>query len=165
MATYNEQVLRWWTEWEQTPSGEFGNPDDFVDWALENKRLAPRPQDIRKILRKQVTTVLRQALRLDEFGTTYRAKQCVTLFDTGLPTRRWFDTDTGGTSNLRQKAVHQRREAVANDVYRAMCDVEHMNRKFPEDPQLNFVLDFHEDYAERKAAEDLNLDKDDEDAA
>ena len=153
MANYNEQVMRAWDEWEATTGAEANNPDDFVAWALENKKLLPRLQDVTHLLRKQVTTVLRQAMRTDESGITYRAKQCVMISEEDAQMRLWFDTDKGGTTNLRQKAVRQRREGIANDVYRAMCDVEHMNRIYSDDPQLNFFLDFHDDYAERKAAE------------
>jgi hypothetical protein len=104
-------------------------------------------------------------MRLDEAGFSYRAKQCVTLMEEGLQLRLWFDTDKGGTTNLRQKAVRQRRDAIANDVYRAVCDVEHMNKSFPDDPQLNFFTDFAEDCAERRAAELLGHDEDDDDEA
>jgi hypothetical protein len=163
MADRNEQILRAWDEWEATTGAEANNPDDFITWAVENKKLLPHMEDVRRILRKQVSTALRQAMRLDEAGFSYRAKQCVTLLEEGLQLRLWFDTDKGGTTNLRQKAVRQRRDAIANDVYRAVCDVEHMNNAFPDDPQLNFFTDFAEDCAERRAAEHLDDDDHDDD--
>jgi hypothetical protein len=84
----------------------------------------------------------------------------------GRQHRMWFDTDKGGTPNLRQKAVRQRRDGIANDVYRAACDIEHMNKVFPEDPQLDFFADFSEDIAERRAADLLNRDgEEDQDEA
>ena len=83
----------------------------------------------------------------------------------GLQLRLWFDTDKGGTSNLRQKAARQRRDAIAADVYRALCDVEHMNKAFPDDPQLSFFADFTEDCAERRAAELLDQDRNEDEAA
>lgn len=110
-----------------------------------------------------MTAALRQDQRINENGVSYRAKQCVTFFENGVTFERWFDTDTGGTSNLRQKALRERRDAIANDVYRAMNDKEHMNWKFPNDPQLNFFTDFTEDYEEIKAAK--SLPKDDKVAA
>lgn len=152
MANFNEQVLRAWDEWEEATGAEANNPDDFVTWAMENKKLLPHMQDIKKLLRKQVTTALRQALRVDEEGFSYRAKQCVRISEEGVQYPLWFDTDRGGTTNLRQKAVRQRRDAIASDVYRAACDVEHMTKTFPGE-QLNFLTDFTEDCAERRAAE------------
>src|SRR5262245_7519912 len=122
----NEQILQAWNEWEETTGADANNPDDFIAWAMANKRLLPTPQDLTRILRKQVTSVLRQATRLDDAGFSYRAKQCVTLLEDGLQQRMWFDTDKGGTPNLRQKATKQRREGIANDVYRAVCDIDHM---------------------------------------
>jgi len=165
MVNFNEQVLQAWEEWEATTGAEANNPDDFVAWALENRKLAPYMSDIRKLLRKQVTSALRQAIRLDEAGFSYRAKQCVMIEEDGLQHRLWFDTDKGGTTHLRQKATRQRRDAIASDVYRALCDVEHMNTQFPDDPQLSFLPDFSEDCAEKRAAELLERDKDEDDAA
>jgi len=165
MANFNEQVLQAWEEWEATTGAEANNPDDFVAWALENRKLAPYMSDIRKLLRKQVTSALRQATRVDEAGFSYRAKQCVLIDEEGLQHRLWFDTDKGGTTLLRQKATRQRRDAIASDVYRALCDIEHMNAKFPDDPQLSFLPDFSEDCAEKRAAELLERDKDEADDA
>src|SRR5438132_1071329 len=96
MANRDEQILRIWDEWEETTGAEANNPDDFVTWAMENKKLLPHIQDVRRLLRKQVTTVLRQAMRRDEAGFSYRAKQCVLIAEEGAQYRLWFDTDKGG---------------------------------------------------------------------
>jgi hypothetical protein len=158
MANRDEKILRLWDEWEETTDADANNPDDFIAWAMENKKLLPHLQDVRKMLRKQVTSALRQALRVDEAGFSYRAKQCVMILEEGAQLRLWFDTDRGGTQTLRQKATRQRREAIASDVYRAICDVEHMNKTFPDEPQLNFLTDFSEDCAEHRAVDLLNRD-------
>lgn len=161
MANYNEQVNRLWDQWISETGMESGDPNDFIDWAVGSGRLAPRPQDIRQILRKQVTQALRQAKRYDEEGGfTYRAKQSVTLFENGTETKHYFDTDKGGTQTLRQKSTRQRREAIAHDVYRGVCDVERMNKVFSDEPQLNFHPDFTDDVAELRASEQKDRDKD-----
>jgi len=164
MATFDEQVLRLWDEWESLTGADANNPDDFIAWAVENKRLFPRLQDVQRILRKQVTTVLRQAVRQDDGGFTYRAKQCVLIIEEGNQYRLWFDTDRGGTTNLRQKATRQRRDGIASDVYKAVCDVDHMNNTFRNDPRLKFLMDFSEDVAEKRAAELAARDEDDDDS-
>jgi hypothetical protein len=164
MANWIEQVEDLWDEWIAENGKDSGDPSDFVEWALSERRLVPRPQDIRQILRKQITQALRQAKRYDaEGGFTYRAKQSVTLFEGDTPIKHYFDTDTGGTSNLRQKSVKQRREAVAHDVYRGFCDVERMRKLYP-DEQLSFFPDFSDDVAEFRAIE-LSVKDDDQDAA
>lgn len=165
MANCDEQILRAWDEWEAITCAEANNPDDFIAWALDNKKLAPQMQDIRRLFRKQVTNVLRQAMRRDDAGFSYRAKQCVLIAEQGAQYRLWFDTDNTGTPNLRQKAARQRRDAIASDVYRAVCDVEHMKNVFPGE-QLNFFTDFTDDVAERRAAEILaNENEGDDEAA
>ncbi len=161
MANFNEQVLRVWDEWEAHTGKDANDPTDFVSWAMAHKKLAPYPQDIVRLLRKQVTTALRQAMRTDQNGITYRAKQCYVTTDNGHQIPLWFDTDHGGTPQLRQKAMRQRRDRVADKVYRALCDADHMNFQFPKDPQLNFFTDFTEDCAERRAADLMDDDEDD----
>jgi len=167
MANFDEQLMRAWDEYEEITGAAANDPDEFLIWALDNNRIAPRPQDVRKVLRKVVTRVLRQASRMDEEGFSYRAKQSVlSLEEDGRQHRVWFDTDKGGTPNLRQKATRQRRDGITSDVYRAVCDVEHMNKTFPDDPQLSFYLDFSDDFEEKRAADLLSRDReDDEDEA
>lgn len=154
MANYNTQIVNLWDKWIASTDQICGNPDDFVAWARSAKKLDVEPQDIRNLLRKKVTQALRQAKRYDEEGGfTYRAKQSVTLFENGVGTKHYFDTDTGGTQNLRQKSVKERREAIAHDIYRGVCDVERMNKVFYDEPQLNFLQDFTDDTEELRAAE------------
>lgn len=86
MATWIEQVEDLWDEWIADNGMESGDPAEFVEWALAERRLVPRPQDIRQIMRKQITQALRQVKRYDpEGGFSYRAKQSVTLFEAILP--------------------------------------------------------------------------------
>jgi hypothetical protein len=163
-AVYNAHVAELWDEWIAGTGQDSGDPSDFVDWAVANKRLGLRPQDVKQLMRRQVTQALRQSKRFDEKGRfTYRAKQSVTLFgEDGTPTKHYFDTDTGGTQTLRQKSVKERRESIADDVYRAHCDVEHMNSVFPDEPELNLFPDFTDDILELRAAEQAELDKGDD---
>ncbi len=155
MANYNEQLLHAWEEWETLTSEDASDPNDFIDWAVANRKLVPRPEDLRKIFRRQITSALRQVLREDENGTTYRAKQCVSVVEEGTQRTLWFDIDHGGTPQLRRKAAHQRREGIANDIYRARSDIDHMNFAHPTDEPIQFELDFTEDFEERKALEAL----------
>src|SRR4051794_31957896 len=101
MSDWDRKVLDMWDEWIAQTEQESGDPDEFIDWAMSSKRLAPKPQEISRLLRRQVGQTLRQARRHDEgAGFTYRAKQSVMLFEGGVPTRLYFDTDKGGTANL-----------------------------------------------------------------
>lgn len=103
-------------------------------------------------------TSIRQKRLIDDDGVEYRAKQCVLTWDDDLQQHLalWFDTDKGGTPQLRKKAVKQRRDAIADDVYRAVSDVVHMNKTHNE--EIQFVMDFSDDYLDRKAAERLKDD-------
>jgi hypothetical protein len=154
MSYWTKKVNEFWDEWIGITGQESGDPDEFIEWVTASKKLALRPEDMRQVLRRQVTQALRQAKRFDEEGSfTYRAKQSVTLFNGDTAIKHYFDTDNGGTATLRQRSTRQRREAIAHHVYRAVCDVERMNKRFPDDPQLNFFTNFGDDVAELRAAE------------
>lgn len=156
MANFNEQVVQLWEEWVAETGLDSADPADFVDWALANRRLLPSPIDIRQLLRRQVTQSLRQTRRWDDKGQYfYRGYQSATLFEGGEAIKHYFDTDTGGSPALRQKSVKQRRDAIASDVYRAVCDVDRMNSVHKDDPQLNFFTDFADDVAELRLAESI----------
>jgi hypothetical protein len=155
MANYNEQLIRAWDEWEQTTGNDANDPDDFIDWAIENRRLYTAPEDVRKIHRRRVSEALRQIHRINAEGTIYRAKQCVKISDDNGQRTLVFDVDKNGTPQLRQRAIKQRRDAIANDVCSAMSDVSHMNFAYPKDKPIQFDMDFTEDYEERKALERL----------
>ncbi len=158
MANYNEQAILAWDEWEDITGNDANDPDDFIDWAIANNRLHTAPEDIRKIHRRRISEALRQVHRVDEEGTIYRGKQCVTIIEEGRQRTLVFDVDKNGTPTLRQKASKQRRDAIANDVYRAKSDVNHMNYAYPHDEPIQFELDFAEDYEERKALEKYERD-------
>lgn len=103
MANFNDQVVSLWKEWVAETRQESSDPGEFVDWAMQRRKLAPHPQDVRKMLRRQVTQSLRQARRHDEDGGfTYRAFQSASLFENGERIKHYFDTDTGGSPSLRQ---------------------------------------------------------------
>lgn len=107
MSDYNEQVNRLWDEWIAETDQESGDPGEFVEWATKKRLLALGPQDVKQLLRKRVTQALRQAKRYDVAGGFhYRSKQSVTLFDyAGVSIKHYFDTDSGGSMTLRQKAT------------------------------------------------------------
>ena len=147
MAKFKDQVLRAWDEWETQTAVSANNPDDFVEWALAKSKLAPQPRDIRRLLRSQVMDALRQAVRTDEEGITYRAKQCVRISEEGVQMTLVFDSDKA-TYNLQSKASAQQRKAIVNDIYRAKSNADHFNNTHPEEKQIKFVLDFTDDVAE-----------------
>ena len=108
--------------------------------------------------RRRVTSALQQVRRVNGEGIEYRGKQNVIEFEGGQPISHWFDTDTGGSPRLRSKAIKQRRDGIASDVYRAKCDCDHMNKHHGE--QHQFVLDFTDDCMEKEAADRARRDDD-----
>ena len=94
MATFDEQILIAWDEWEQKTGAEANNPDDFVSWAMENKKLLPQLQDIRGLLRKRVTRALegqyatiRLASPIEPSSVLLSAKRVCSFLCGSIPTK------------------------------------------------------------------------------
>lgn len=159
MANFNEQLIRVLEEYESLTDDNAVNPDELITWALENNKWHPRPQDVRKIMRKELGVAVSQLRKVDENGVEYRAKQVVKLLEDGEQITMIFDVDNGGTDKLRRLAARQRRDSIVADVFRAKSDVVHMNTAYPEEPPIQFDLDFNEDYEERRAEEKMKYEE------
>lgn len=159
MAKYNEQLIRALEEYEEITGDNAINPDDMITWAIENGKWHPRPQDIRKIMRKELGVAVSQLRRRDENGIEYRAKQVVKLKEDGEQITMIFDVDTGGTEKLRSLASRQRRDGILSDIFRARSDVDHMNFKYPDCTPIQFHLDFSEDYEEMRAENKIKFEE------
>lgn len=101
-AAFDNQLLQAWNEWEDITGASANDPDDFITWALENKRLGLRPQDLRKVLRKQVSRVLRQATRMDDDGFAYKRNS---------PSCSWKRTDGSTACGLIPTRAERRTSA------------------------------------------------------
>ena len=75
MSYYTDKVNELWDEWIALTRQESGDPAEFIDWAVTSKRLALRPQDMKQLLRKQVTQALRQAKTLRRRWRLYLPRQ------------------------------------------------------------------------------------------
>jgi len=152
MATYDDQLVAMWEEYEASTEQELNDPDHFADWAISSGRWTPRPKDIRKQLRADLTDALRNVLRTDPDGITYRAKRCVKIADEGIEMSLWFDTDKA-TRSVMQKSVAQQRKGLVDNAFRLKCDVDHFNTaSSPENP-IQLVLDLTDDVAELEVVE------------
>lgn len=159
MANHNEQLIRALEEYEAITGENAINPDDMITWAIENGKWHPRPQDVRKIMRKELGVAVSQLKRQDENGIEYRAKQVVKLKEDGEQITMIFDVDHGGTEKLRSLASRQRRDGIVSDIFRARSDVDHMNYKYPDCNPIQFHLDFSEDYEEMRAEENIKFEE------
>jgi hypothetical protein len=152
MATYEEQLVKLWEEYEASTEQELNDPDHFANWAISSGRWRPRPKDIRKQLRADLTTALRNVQRTDPDGITYRAKRCVRIEDEGIEMSLWFDTDKA-TRSVMQKSVAQQRKGLVDNAFRLKCDVDHFNNASCPDDPIQLVLDLTDDVAELEHAD------------
>ncbi|NQW01233.1 MAG: hypothetical protein HQ483_16120 [Rhodospirillales bacterium] len=159
MANFNEQLIRVLEEYEALTGENAVNPDNLITWALENNKWHPRPQDVRKIMRKELGVAVSHLRKIDENGVEYRAKQVAKLLEDGEQITMIFDVDNGGTDKLRRLATRQRRDSIVSDIFRAKSDVVHMNTKYPDEEPIQFDLDFNEDYEERRAEEKMKYEE------
>lgn len=150
MSAYDDQLVKLWEEYETSTEQELNDPEHFADWALKAGRWTPRPKDVRKQLRADLTEALRSVQRTDPDGITYRAKRCVRIEDDGMQMSLWFDTDKA-TRTVMQKSVAQQRKGLVDNAFRLKCDVDHFNNaSCPENP-IQLVLDLSDDVAELEA--------------
>jgi hypothetical protein len=84
MANFAEQVMRADEEFTSETGQNAINPDDFITWALSNGKLRPHPEDVRSLLKRRVTTAMRQQRLVDEDGVEYRSMQCAITWDESL---------------------------------------------------------------------------------
>ena len=123
MANFNEQLIRVLEEYEAIIGNNAVNPDDLITWALENQKWRPRPQDVRKIMRKELGAAVSQLRKIDENGIEYRAKQVVKLLEDGEQITMIFDVDNGGTDKLRRLASRQRRDSIVADIFLSLIHI------------------------------------------
>jgi hypothetical protein len=158
MASYNEQIQRLWERYEAETGQSAIDPDAFLQWAIDNRLWLPRPKDVRRQMRSDLSDALRQAMRTDDGGITYRAKQYIRSSEDGEQMELWFDTDKA-TRTLMHKAVQQRRQGIVQVAHRTKCDVDHYNTTHPTETPIPLELDFTDDVAEIETAERMEREK------
>ncbi len=128
--------------------------DEVADWALTNGLYRPEPRDVRKMCREAIADGARAQKRFDG-KRWYRAKHAVTQNIGGVQIPLWADIDFNASPSFMRKSIAQRRKGVVDNCFQMKMDVDHFNEKDPSE-QIQLILDFRDDVAEREVAERLD---------
>lgn len=151
--SYKERMQDLWEQYAAEHGEEPSSIADCFEWAIRNGLWRPKPLDVAKIFQREMGDALRQKMRNDASGRTYRAMQCVRQSAGGVQLSLWGDIDKV-SRDFMEKAVQQRRKGLVDDGYKLKQDVDHFNEyRTPEEP-ISLVLDISEDVAEREAWND-----------
>lgn len=126
--------------------------EEVAEWALTEGLFRPDPIDERKLCRDLIADGARAQKRFDG-KRWYRAKHSVRTNVGGVQLNLWADIDLNASHSFMAKSIGQRRRSIADDCFSMKMDADHYNDSHPSERQLQPVLDFTDDVAEREAAE------------
>ena len=157
MATKREQGADILDRYMSEVNADPVSLDEVADWALREGLYRPEPVDVRKMCRDAIADGARAQKRFDG-KRWYRAKHAVTQNIGGVQIPLWADIDLNASPSFMAKSIAQRRQAVVNNCFQMKMDVDHFNdKKLGE--QIQLILDFTEDVAEREVSERLEEDE------
>ncbi|MCZ8149505.1 MAG: hypothetical protein O9325_16860 [Roseomonas sp.] len=150
MTTQAEHFQHLWREYEREHDHAPASAREVVDWAVANKGLALPRVDPRDVLAAQMSRALREEYATDAQGRRYRVNHAVRITKNGVQTTFWGILGFADHSHM-ERAFTQRREQVIGDLVQLQVDVEVYNEKAVDQPDIQLVLDFNDDVAERRA--------------
>ena len=151
MTTQAEQLQALWREYEQARDNAPASAREVVDWAVSGGKLALPRIDPRDVLASQMSRALREEYATDAKGRRYRVNHAMRVTKGGVQLTIWGILGYASHDHM-QRAFTQRREQVIGDLVQLQTDVEVYNEMVPEKPEIQLVLDFSDDVAERRAS-------------
>src|SRR4051794_12709210 len=116
MANFTQQMIdvfdRYAAEVDASPTPL----EDVASWAVEKGLYKPNLRTLVQMCRDDMADALRQDVRIDAEGRTYRAKLSVRTSVAGTQLSLWADADLAPRSFI-EKSTHQRRRQIAGDCF------------------------------------------------
>jgi len=156
--SYKENMQSLWEQYAAEHGEEPSSIGECFEWATRQGLWRPKPVDVAKVFQREMADALRQKMRTDASGRTYRAMQCVRESKGGIQLSLWGDIDIV-SRDFMEKAAQQRRKGLVDDGYKLKKDVDHFNEYRSPDQPIQLVLDVTEDVAEREV---MDMGDDDE---
>lgn len=148
--TLAELDQRLWREYEEVHDHNAASARDVIDWAVRERGLQLPRVDPRDVLAERMSKHLREEYATDAKGRRYRKNHAIRVTKDGVQTTMWGIMGFAPHAHM-QRAFTQRREQVIGDLVQLDVDVEVYNETIPKDKQIQLVLDFKDDVAERRA--------------
>ena len=148
--TLAELDQRVWREYEKAHDHSAASAREVVDWAVRERGLALPVVDPRDVLAERMSRHLREEYETDAKGRRYRKNHAIRVTKNGVQTTMWGIMGFASHGHM-QRAFTQRREQVIGDLVQLDVDVEVYNESVPDEKQIQLILDFNDDVAERRA--------------
>lgn len=152
MANRNEKLQTIWhqyeTEYEHSPT----SARQAIEWAVSSGLLELPYIDPYDVLASQMAQALREEYQTDEKGRRYRVNHAVRVNESGVQLTFWATLGYAPHDHM-EKAFAQRREQIIGDCFQLKTDVDVYNDlNQGKRPNIQLVLDFTDDIAERELA-------------
>jgi hypothetical protein len=150
MAGKDERLQQIWHRYETEREHKPTSAREAVEWAVSEGLLELPETDPYDILAGWMAQALRNEYRTDEKGRRYRVNHSVRITKSGVQSSFW-GTMGFSSHDFMEKTFAQRRELIIGECAQLKVDVDVYNgmtsgRK----PQIQLVLEFTEDVAERE---------------
>jgi hypothetical protein len=151
MATKNENYQTIWHRYDNEHEHKPCGTREAVERAVAEGLLELPEIDPYDVLAEQMAHALREEFQTDAKGRRYRVNHAVRVSRGGVQYTFWASMGFAPHDHM-EKAFAQRREQVVGDLVQLKIDVDvynDLNRG--KKPEIQLVLDFSDDVAERQA--------------
>jgi hypothetical protein len=150
MPTKTEKLQSVWHKYDAERSHKPTSAREAVEWAVKEGLLQLPEVDPYDVLAGQMSQALREEYAEDAQGRRYRVNHAVRITKAGVQYTFWGVLGFASHEHM-EKAFTQRREQIVGDNTQLKTDVDvynDLNRG--KRPQIQLVLDYTEDVAERE---------------
>ena len=155
MATKHERLQQAWHRYDGDQGHQPTSARQAAEWAVAEGLLELPQIDPYDVLAGDMAEALRAEIQTDEKGRRYRVNHAVRVNKGGVQYTFWGALGFAPYSHM-QRAFAQRRDQIVGDCVQLKTDVEvynDMNRG--KQPEIQLILNFEEDVAERQHTENL----------
>ena len=150
VATKNEQLQQAWHTFEEENNHRSTSARQAVEWAVSRGILSLPEIDPYDVLAGDMAHALRDEYQTDSKGRRYRVNHAARVTKGGVQQTFWAILGFASHDHM-ERAFAQRREQVIGDCLQLQTDVNVYN-EMSSLPQIQLVLDFTDDVAERRMA-------------
>jgi len=150
--TKAEKLQVAWHRYEKIRKHAPTGTKEACRWAVMEGLLELPDVDRYDILAAQMANALREETAVNDQGQRYRVNHAVRIMKNGVQQTMWAEMGYAPHAHM-ERAFTQRREQIIGDCVQLKVDVDTYNRLKPSThPNIQLVLDFTEDVAEREVA-------------
>lgn len=151
MSTKNERLQRIWHHYDAKEEHRPTGTREAVRWAVKEGLIELPEYDPYDLLAAEMSNALRDEYKTDEKGRRYRVNHAVRVTKGGVQQTFWGVMGFAPHDHM-ERAFTQRREQIVGDNLQLKTDVDvynDLNRG--KRPEIQLVLDYTDDVAERQA--------------